>query len=55
MLTILSQEGGIFIDSSYVVLDKFDWLVNIASMSPKYINNRFGEVPSIFMFTNPNF
>jgi hypothetical protein len=55
MLTLLSQEGGIFIDSSYVLLDKLDWVINLASISPKYINNRLGELPTVFMFTNPSF
>lgn len=55
MLTILSQEGGVFIDSSYLILEKLDWLIDIASMSSRYVNNKLGPIPYVFMFTNPNF
>lgn len=44
-LAFLYKYGGIYLDSSMIPLENFDWLVNIARFPSKYVYNRYGEVP----------
>lgn len=54
-LAFIYYYGGIYLDSSMIPLENFDWLVNIARFPSKYVYNRFGEVPDVFMFWDQNF
>lgn len=42
-------------DASYILLENLDWLINIASYPSEYVFNRYGELPEVFMFFNPNY
>lgn len=52
-LALVYKHGGIYLDASTIAVESLDWLVNIAKFPNKYIYNRYGELPSVFLFFNP--
>lgn len=39
---IIAKYGGIYLDVSYISLESFDWILNIAQYPSQYIFNRYG-------------
>lgn len=54
-LALLMRHGGVYIDASFMLLESLDWLVNIAAYPSEFIFNRYGQLPSVFMFLNPQY
>lgn len=54
-LALLKKHGGVYMDASFILLQDLSWLLNIASYPSQYVFNRYGELPSIFMFFNPHY
>lgn len=53
-LALIYRYGGVYFDVSVLAVENFDWLVNIAALPSQYIFNRYGDLPSVLMFWNPN-
>lgn len=53
-MALLNKYGGIYLDASIIAVENFDWLINIAKFPSQYIFNRFGDLPQVLMFWNPN-
>ena len=49
LLCLLSSEGGIYLDSSYMLTEDLQWVYRINSMPGEMIYNRFGELPEMLM------
>jgi len=54
-LALLHTHGGVYIDASTIIIDKFDWIINIAKFSSEYIFNRYGSLPDVLILWNQNF
>ena len=54
-LALLYKYGGVYLDAATIAVQSFDWLVDIAKLPSQLISNRYGEVPDVLMFWNPNF
>lgn len=52
-LALLIAHGGIYLDASFLALTNFDWLINIGGYPSKYIDNRYGNLPKVFMQYHP--
>jgi mannosyltransferase OCH1-like enzyme len=52
-LALIYKHGGVYIDASVMAIQDFDWVVNMAKLPSQLILNRYGEVPSAFIFWNP--
>lgn len=48
-LALISKHGGIYLDSTYVSLEGFDWVVNIGRYPSQYIFNRYGHLPKVLL------
>jgi hypothetical protein len=42
-------------DTSIIAIENFDWLVKIARLPSKFIENRNGILPEVLMFWDPYF
>lgn len=52
-LALLSSHGGVYLDASYVFMEDFSWIINIAGEHSSYIFNRYGRVPKVLMQFHP--
>lgn len=52
MLCLLSSQGGVYMDSSFILLEDLQWLTNINKAQPRLMVNRMGNNPKMFMFHN---
>ena len=41
-IALLYKYGGVYMDSTFVLVDNFDWILNIARYPSQYIYNRYG-------------
>ncbi len=48
-LALLSKHGGLYLDSTYVLMESLDWLLNIGRYPSQNIFNRFGHLPKVVM------
>lgn len=53
-LAVLKKYGGIYMDVSYVLIDDLSWLVDIQNYDSRFIFNRYGDLPTIFMLWHPD-
>ena len=54
-LALIQAHGGVYLDSSYVAITNFDWLINIGRYPSEYIFNRFGKHPKVVMQFHPQY
>lgn len=54
-LAIIARHGGVYLDSSYILLENLDWLKYIARYPSNMIFNRFGKQPKVFLFFHPHY
>lgn len=54
-LFLLKKYGGIYMDASFLLIEPLTWLVNITNYPRKYLYNRYGQHPTVFMFFNPQY
>lgn len=54
-LALLIKYGGIYLDASYVAVENFDWLINIGRYQSRYVFNRYGDLPKVFMMWHPHY
>jgi hypothetical protein len=54
-LCLLIRHGGVYMDASFMLLQDLSWLVDIAAYPSQYVFNRYGDLPSVFMFFNPHY
>jgi mannosyltransferase OCH1-like enzyme len=54
-LALIATHGGIYLDSSYVAITNFDWIINISQYPSQYIFNRFGKHPKVLMQFHPQY
>jgi len=52
-LGLMSIYGGVYLDSSFIFLDDFNWLIDIAGEDSSYFFNRFGTLPKVVMQFHP--
>ena len=52
-IALVVKHGGIYMDSTFILLDNLDWLVNIAREPSQYIYNRYGKLPRLLMTFHP--
>lgn len=52
MLCLLASQGGVYIDSSYLLMEDLQWIYNIHQVNPRLLVNRMGETPKMLMFHN---
>jgi hypothetical protein len=48
-LALLKTHGGLYLDSTYVLMESLEWLINIGRYPSQYIFNRFGYLPKTVM------
>jgi hypothetical protein len=48
-LALIAKHGGVFMDVSYLWLEGFQWIVDIAKEPTHYIFNRYGETPKVLL------
>lgn len=53
-LAIVYKHGGLYLDVSTIAVERLNWLLDIAKFPSHYIFNRYGKLPSVVMFWNPN-
>ena len=51
----MARYGGIYMDVSYIPIETFDWIINIARYPTQYIYNRYGQLPRILMLFHPHY
>lgn len=50
-IAIVAKHGGVYFDSTFVLLKDLDWLIDIARWPTQYIYNRYGKLPrAVFSF-----
>jgi mannosyltransferase OCH1-like enzyme len=54
-LALLIKHGGVYMDASFILLQDLEWLINIAAYPSQFIFNRYGDLPSVFIFYNPHY
>ena len=54
LVTLLSREGGVLIDSSLLPLGDLNWLLTPGVIPAQQVWNRIGDLPSMLMFFNPH-
>lgn len=54
-LALLIKHGGVYMDAAFMLLQDLSWLSNIAAYPSQYVFNRYGELPEVFMFFNPQY
>lgn len=54
-LALLIKHGGVYMDAAFMLLQDLSWLIDIASYPSQFVFNRYGELPSVFMFFNPHY
>lgn len=52
-IALLYKYGGVYIDTTFILVDNFDWILNIARYPSQYIYNRYGELPKILGTFHP--
>ena len=54
-LSLMVKYGGIYMDSSFLALESFDWLLNIGKYPSEFIFNRYGNLPKVLMYWHPHY
>jgi mannosyltransferase OCH1-like enzyme len=54
-LALVAKYGGVYMDLSYIMLENFNWLINITKYPSNLIFNRYGKRPNNFMFFHPHY
>jgi len=52
-LALIHTHGGVYLDASYIFVENFSWITNIAGEHSKFIFNKFGNLPKVLMQFNP--
>lgn len=52
-MALVLENGGVYMDTTYVLLESLDWLLNIAKYPSQFVFNRYGELPKIFFTFHP--
>lgn len=54
-LHILIRYGGVWVSRHYFSMESFDWITNIARYPSQSVFNRYGTLPSVFMYFSPHY
>ena len=52
-IALVARHGGVYFDSTFVLLEDLDWLVDIAFFPPELIFNRYGNLPRVLFSFHP--
>lgn len=52
-IALVLKHGGVYMDSTFILLDGLEWIVNIDQYPSEYIFNRYGSLPRVLLTFHP--